>query len=444
MPGIFLLVAFLVARWSLSHKHRNALGRVISIQQPIVEGRDISNWAIAGGETVTIAKALYRLSQIDSGVLESIQTSHGANAFESYSDLASSVDKLCERGPKALDGAVARYKGYLGEQVLAEHLRDSGHFVELASSPNQEGWDAVLDGHVVQFKAGLHRGPIDEHLERFPDIPVVTVAEHSESFANHEQVVVIEQISGEALEESTRQTLEGIDGLDDFDCAFPIITAVISGGKNVQLLVNGETGIWTALENTGADIAGVGLGGAAGAKAGALIGSVGGPLGVVVGVSVGGFLGALGGRSLMNDFKERHLREAQEEMNEVIEEYPEAYAEALVAKAEAREEYALGIKPRGIRAIFWPSFSDSVRRSVAKRHLLQASNDFAEASDIFSEVSDAEELDDFRKIGIELIEQEQDEEFQAVFSPMLQLLRQRLKASMEKVATERRKLGHFK
>ncbi len=131
--------------------------------------------------SVTLADAVFQLHRIDPGVLKAIDAAKGGQAFDNYNQLVKQVESVTSRGESAAQGLVSNYKGYYGEQILADTLRANGHHVEMADSPNQEGWDALVDGQPVQFKVGLGTSGIEEHLAKNPDIPVFTVGEHASS-----------------------------------------------------------------------------------------------------------------------------------------------------------------------------------------------------------------------------------------------------------------------
>lgn len=297
------------------------------LEEAWLSGPSAGYGAVLSAGGVTLADAVFQLHRIDPGVLNAIDAAKGGQAFESYNQLVEQVESVANRGQAAVQGLVSNYKGYYGEQILADTLRAKGHHVEMADSPNQEGWDALVDGQPVQFKVGLGTGGIEEHLIKNPDIPVFTVGEHAETYADNDMVTAVEGTSGSEIQETVEETLEGVDGLDDVAFDFPLVTLMISGAKNARLVAKGQSDGWTAVEYTVADTVAVGGGGALGGKAGAMIGGlVGGPIGAMLGGLIGGIGGAMAGRSLSNDYKEQGLRQAQESLESALAMYPVAYA----------------------------------------------------------------------------------------------------------------------
>ena len=236
-------LSFLVARGVHVGSLRRQLERRLVDVPPDLAKRWTRDPVILGAAGVTAIDAIHGLSQIDPGVLDAIDAAHGAKAFESYPELVAHVEGVAGRGDAAFGGMVSQYKGYLGEQTVAEHLRAQGHHVVMPDTPNEAGIDAWVDGQPVQIKSGLDAGGITEHLERYPDVPVITVAEHADAFADEDMVTALPEVSGAALEATTAETLQGIEEFGDFALDIPIITAVISGATNITRVARG-VGAW--------------------------------------------------------------------------------------------------------------------------------------------------------------------------------------------------------
>ena len=390
---------------------------------------------------VTTADAIYELSRIDPEVLDAIDQAHGSQAFGSYNDLVNHIEDVASRGDAAVSGLVSQYKGYLGENLVAQHLRGGGHHVEMASTPNQEGWDAIVDGEKVQIKVGLDPDGVSDHLERYPGIPVVTVSEHAEQFADEPMVTAVTELSGESIHEATESTIAGVDGLDDVAFDFPIVTAVLSGTRNLRLVAEGHSDLGTALEYTAADTIGVGAGGAAGAKAGALVGgAVLGPVGSAAGAILGGIGGAIFGRVGAQKYKQKALREAQAHFDAVVNAYPYAYSDALRTKAATLGDTADRFGPRGLRFALWPSFGDIARRNVAGRYREHASKCAALAESVDLEMEATTTPDDEREAAKRWF----FEGPEAAFSKRLQSVSATARAAYKRVVSELKKLGMLK
>jgi len=227
------------------------------------------------------------------------------------------------------DGFLNRLIGYVGEIKTQEFYEHLGHDVQLAELSNQPGYDMLIDDNPVNVKTGSPQTIID-HLEKYPDIPVVTGPEQASFFNDDGMVTGIPIIEKSGLEEATNSTLEMTE--NDFYTGgptIPTVTAIISGYRELKLLIKGHTDINSALKNAGLDIAGTGLGGWAGAKVGALIGTSAGPAGMVIGGVIGSISGAILGRFLTNAMKNEPFKVAVENYNQVV-----AFAESSIKLKE--------------------------------------------------------------------------------------------------------------
>lgn len=304
-------------------------------------GRGPDGLLVAAG-TATTVDVLYHLWLLDPRVLDALEAAH-SDALDSWPALVDAL-RTAQVHDAAWEGAVQRIKGYTGEQLLAEALRDQGHVVELAATPNQEGWDALVDGQPVQFKAGLDPGGIEAHLAAHPDIPIVTVAEHAEAYGDVEGVVVLD-VSGQTVQDLTRDTLEAAASMPDAVFDLPVITLMVSGGRNTMRALRGHRSPREALVQTVVDTASVGIGAATGGKAGFVIGGgVLGPLGAALGMLAGGLGGTLLGRRVARLRDRRFLRRARRELSRALREFVPAYLEAhrhQVAHLEAQAKRLL-------------------------------------------------------------------------------------------------------
>lgn len=202
-------------------------------------------------------------------------------------------------------------KGYVGERVAADVLESRGAVVDLAATPNQPGWDLLVNGEPYNVKVGVDPEHIARHFQQYPDIGVITSPELAAHFPDHaDQILALPELSNPALEQATQQTVEGIGELG-WDFHLPVITLAVSGLRELNLLASGKTDVPSSLRNIALDAAGTGGGGFVGGKLGAGLGlAVAGPVGAVIGGIVGAIGGAIFGRSLSNHVKTGPLRQA--------------------------------------------------------------------------------------------------------------------------------------
>lgn len=97
----------------------------------------------------------------------------------------------------------------------------------------------------------------------------------------------------------------------------PYFTIVISSIREIQLLSNGMTDVYSAVKNGALDVTGSGVGGFGGGHVGGMLGALlGGPLGWMIGSILGAVLGAIGGRTLTNKIKQYPLNKAMKKYEE--------------------------------------------------------------------------------------------------------------------------------
>jgi len=206
-------------------------------------------------------------------------------------------------------------KGYVAEQIAADVLVTQGVEVELAPTPNQTGWDLLVNGEPYNVKVGVTTSHIAEHFREYPDIGVITSPELAAHFPEHaDNIIVLPELSNEHLEQLVDTTIDSITGVD-WDFSFPVVTAIFAGIRELNLLLSGDTNLVSSLRNFSLDVVGTGGGLWLGGTLGTALGSLLGPAGIVVCGIIGSLLGASLGRAATNEIKLARLRRAQETFN---------------------------------------------------------------------------------------------------------------------------------
>lgn len=116
------------------------LGRLAQVLFPGV-GEAANAAAIS---ILTLGDIVYSAAMIDPSVIEAADFSYseGIDNLVAFSDLASNILEL---NPIQASGAINRLEGYVAEQVVAK-LVAQGHQIAFPGTPNQEGWDLLVDG----------------------------------------------------------------------------------------------------------------------------------------------------------------------------------------------------------------------------------------------------------------------------------------------------------
>lgn len=167
------------------------------------------------GTGISAYKACRGLAMLDDQVLDAIDFSYSSDIWQALHDMTS--------------GELVRLTGYTAEQVAASKLAAMGHVVSFPDSPNQPGWDLLVDGHPVQVKCTLDPHPIEEHMHRYPDIPVVANKEAGGELFSH--VDVVGKID---------RTLEGVEIIKDIPHHIPLVTLFFSLLREGSLVLRGK------------------------------------------------------------------------------------------------------------------------------------------------------------------------------------------------------------
>ena len=184
-----------------------------------------------------------------------------------------SIDTLKDATEEQLQGYANGVKGKYFEVLVKDKLNDGesvggiqlvpGQKAVLAESPTQPGWDLRIvdeDGQTVQYlqaKATASMQPIKEHLEKYPDIKVVTVEEHEEAAANLDKVTAadisnedLKRVTNEQLDELSEGTIEDIadKGAEFAFDALPIFSAAIIGVSEGRRVLMGRSTVQESLK----------------------------------------------------------------------------------------------------------------------------------------------------------------------------------------------------
>ena len=259
-----------------------------------------SNGMYASANTFDLAiDQLYEIAKIDGRVIEAVKFSSAGSP--SVFELKGIADQVTEGS-----GAWERLKGYVGEQFSADILSKQGYVVELADSPTQIGYDLLIDGEKYQVKTTLSTGYVKEHLDKYPDIPVIVPEELQGSvLSENDNVIFLSGFSHETANEMTTNGLEELNKIGDFTSSIPIpiITASVIGYEEYKKVKNNGKAVLEAVKDTVLETTGTAAGGAVGGAVGTIAGGTAMAAGIGSGVlgwgsatAVGGAIAAAGGK----------------------------------------------------------------------------------------------------------------------------------------------------
>ncbi|MCK6605713.1 MAG: hypothetical protein L6Q59_12525 [Ignavibacteriaceae bacterium] len=311
-------------------------------------------WLSISGEAAWYgAEAIDNLMSVDENVYDALSHLSGQQ-LESLGDLNNYLDTwntdLLGNLP---DGSISNLAGHVSEYVVAEHLREMGHVVEMPETSNFPGVDMWVDGHPFNVKNVTDISSIEEHFRRYSDVGVISNYDingneienidfdPTGSIADFDFTSTLPDhahlydpgLGHDAVFDQTADATDAI--LGNIDIHFPIITAGISVYREVKLINKSHTDLKHAAKNVALDVAGVGGGAAIGGKIGATIGTVILPgFGTAIGAGLGAALGGYLGKKATNTIKTAPYENAKATYNASIKNFK---TELVSVEAESKK-----------------------------------------------------------------------------------------------------------
>ena len=327
----------------------------------------------------SIGDVIYSLAAIDPQVVAAADFSSSAtieNSFDFATELLKKAQPSWSERPgidlAAREGDNARLKGFTMEQLAATKLVDEGHVVELPDTPNEPGWDLLVDGEQFQVKCLADSSGLREHFEQYPEIPVLAnsdLIDERETWpeAWKEKVFFIEGYTNDVVERVVRSSYaEGV-GLADSDV--PVIALAYVAARNAWKLRKGEVTAGQAMSHLlmeGSARAGLAVvGGIAGASVGFLLL---GPAGALVLGNTLPMAAQSGARPLIDGIRARFGQKADEDR--------EARSEALCAAVTKAIDRKLSILRTKYRQV-----GDGTAGRYVRRRLLDEARHLDECQD---------------------------------------------------------------
>ena len=211
------------------------------------ERQDLFRDSVAIG-AISIGDLLYSLAAVDPNVV-------AAADFARSDEISNPVDFAlnllnqfkdpwgARKTPTAQRGDLAQLKGYTMEQLAAANLSKDGHVVQVADDSNQPGWDLIVDGQKFQVKCLADSSLLNEHFERYPDIPVLAnsdLADEAETWPDEwrDSVFFLEGHTDELVGEVVARSYAEAKDLGDNDV--PEIAVAYVAARHLWSLKKGE------------------------------------------------------------------------------------------------------------------------------------------------------------------------------------------------------------
>jgi hypothetical protein len=243
---------------------------------------------------LTFGDLLYDSVRIDPRVVDALDFVHVADLADIFS-FARYADSLQALSDAARLGNVTQLQGYVAERMVAGMLRAQGAEVAFPDSPNQPGYDLIVNGQYCQVKCLDDPNGVYEHLGRYPDIPALINEELAKYFPDDDRVMALPGLNHAEVHQVTESSLRA--GTDLLDLQIPLFSVTLQAARNAVAIARKHTDWRTAAENVGIDSIAKIAGGKAGAVTAAatlgLIGITGGWFAVMAPM-----FGAVGGYAL--------------------------------------------------------------------------------------------------------------------------------------------------
>ena len=131
--------------------------------------------ATAAVAALTLGDIAYSAAAIDASVIRAADFVR-VDVLDNPLAFADFARRIQELSPAGIIGAVSNVKGYVAEQVVAADLIANGYQVELPATPNEPGWDLLVDGEKFQVKCLDDIGGLKAHFDKY-DYPVLANSE---------------------------------------------------------------------------------------------------------------------------------------------------------------------------------------------------------------------------------------------------------------------------
>ncbi len=193
-------------------------------------------------------------------------------SVESIYRLASGSHGIIDSATATQAGQISWLQGYVFERMAALSLQHTGAFVQWPRSPSNPGWDFLVNGAPVQAKCGVSPDLVNEHLERYPNIPRVVVNEDlAGHFTGNPYVIPIHGVTRDFVRSTTEHSLGAAADMLDWHLGLVIFT---TAARNAVAVWRGASDWRAADTNFPGDLGGRVAASAAGHAVGAATAAV--------------------------------------------------------------------------------------------------------------------------------------------------------------------------
>lgn len=273
-------------------------GKVIRTSEKVINHYDNSFYTAGAVSLDVMIDRLFEIVSSDPNALSVISRASSLNNDEML--------EVSEKATQALlsEGATNRMVGYFGENLVAGKLESHGFIVEFPDTANQKGYDLIVDGQPVQVKTTLNESLIDEHITKYPDIPVIVPEElMNTALAASDNVEFVAGFNHEYTTQLTHTSLESVSELSMLgNMHVPLVSGGYIAYSQYQFVKYGGKCPLEAVKDLSLELTGSTIGGAVGMAAGTTIGTVAAASGITLSwgaaAAVGGTIATATGTKL--------------------------------------------------------------------------------------------------------------------------------------------------
>jgi hypothetical protein len=279
---------------------------------------------------LTFGDIFYEMSCVDPKVIEALDFSSKQDIDNVFDFAKYAKDRMESTGSMAV-GEFSRLKGYVAEQFVAIKLKNQGYETEFPETANQAGYDLIVDGRPMQVKCSETIQLVQEHFEKYPDIPVLANSDLADKVVDSgrdwvDKVFYVEGYDIQTIEDITGSSLDA--GAEVFDYEIPLFASCVLATRNLVGWWRRDVSLGNALTTAAAEAtAKIPLAGA-GALAGKGLGLlIFGPAGGVVFGGVMAVAGASQSRKVISMIKKwlnqkeaEGLKKASDDMLDILSE----------------------------------------------------------------------------------------------------------------------------
>jgi hypothetical protein len=286
--------------------------------------------------TITMGKFLYDYLRINPLVVDGIDFAR-SDQFRSIFEFSRFAAREVRNGLMDSKGGMSALKGYVAERFAAWDLQSKGHDVVFPRTPNNPGWDLLLDGRKFQVKCVTDPAEVWKHLRLYPDIPVLVNAEMADEFAGVTNVHILPTLKDKDVYRATEDTLRHGEGLARFE--IPWISLMVLSGSALAKVIQQKTDLQAAFTIVLVDSGSRSFMGLVGRTAASCAGSLlFGPAGWVIGQQLGQVAGARFGKPVSDWVKRVFVREQAARVYDGISVVLASAADEVDPKLDSKDE----------------------------------------------------------------------------------------------------------